>query len=58
MEYFMYLHWQMGCFVLVSAPEVIDICQDKRKTYRFLLENDFDTPRHYECPLRTFEKEA
>jgi len=34
----------MGCFVLVSAPEVIDICQDKRKTYRFLLENGFDTP--------------
>jgi len=34
----------MGCFVLVSAPEVINICQDKRKTYRFLLKNGFDTP--------------
>jgi len=34
----------MGCRVLVSAPEVIDICQDKRKTYRFLTKNSFDTP--------------
>jgi carbamoyl-phosphate synthase large subunit len=33
-----------GCQVLVSAPEVIDICQDKRKTYRFLVQNGFDTP--------------
>ena len=34
----------MGCRVLVSDPEVIDICQDKRKTYRFLVKNGFDTP--------------
>jgi carbamoyl-phosphate synthase large subunit len=34
----------MNCSVLVSAPEVIDICQDKRKTYKFLLKNNFDTP--------------
>ena len=34
----------MGCQVLVSAPEVIDNCQDKRKTYRFLVKNGFDTP--------------
>jgi carbamoyl-phosphate synthase large subunit len=34
----------MGCFVLISRPEVIDICQDKRKTYRFLLKNAFGTP--------------
>lgn len=34
----------LGCRVLVSDPEVIDICQDKRKTYKFLLKNDFDTP--------------
>ena len=33
-----------GCNVLVSSPEVVDICQDKRKTYRFLLKNGFDTP--------------
>ncbi len=34
----------LGCRVLVSEPEVIDICQDKRKTYKFLLKNNFDTP--------------
>jgi len=34
----------MGCCVLVSTPEVVDICQDKRKTYRFLFKNGFDTP--------------
>jgi len=34
----------LGCCVLVSAPEVVDICQDKRKTYRFLVKNGFDTP--------------
>lgn len=34
----------MGCRVLVSEPNVINICQDKRKTYRFLTKNGFDTP--------------
>ena len=34
----------MGCRVLVSTPEVVDICQDKRKTCRFLLKNGFDAP--------------
>jgi len=34
----------LGCRVLVSEPEVIDICQDKRKTYKFLLTNNFGTP--------------
>ena len=33
----------LGCRVLVSQPEVIDICQDKRKTYRFLAKNGFGT---------------
>jgi carbamoyl-phosphate synthase large subunit len=33
-----------GCRVLVSNPDVVDICQDKRKTYRFLTKNGFDTP--------------
>ena len=33
-----------GCRVLVSNPDVVDICQDKRKTYRFLIANGFDTP--------------
>lgn len=34
----------MGCRVLVSTVDVIDTCQDKRKTYRFLLKNGFETP--------------
>jgi carbamoyl-phosphate synthase large subunit len=34
----------MNCQVLVSSEEVINICQDKRKTYRFLNKNGFDTP--------------
>lgn len=35
---------ESGCRVLVSPPEVLDICQDKRQTYRFLVRNGFDTP--------------
>ncbi len=35
---------ELGCSVLVSKPSVINICQDKRKTYRFLIENGFDSP--------------
>ena len=33
-----------GCCVLISKLAIVDICQDKRKTYRFLLKNGFDTP--------------
>ncbi len=33
-----------GCRVLVCDPDVIDICQDKRKTYKFLLKNNFGAP--------------
>ena len=33
-----------GCCVLVSAPSVIDVCQDKRKTYQFLMDNGLDMP--------------
>jgi carbamoyl-phosphate synthase large subunit len=33
-----------GCCVLVSKPNVVDICQDKRKAFSFLLKNGFDTP--------------
>ena len=33
-----------GCKVLVSEPDIIDICQDKRRTYQFLVDNGFDTP--------------
>jgi carbamoyl-phosphate synthase large subunit len=33
-----------GCTVLISEPDVINICQDKRQTFKFLAENGFDTP--------------
>ncbi len=33
-----------NCRILVSEPQVIEICQDKRKTRRFLKKNGFDTP--------------
>ena len=33
-----------GCRVLVSDPEVIDLCQDKRQTYDFFRRNGFDCP--------------
>ena len=36
---------KLGCCVLISKPEVIDICQDKRKTFEFLSKGGFDTPR-------------
>jgi len=35
---------KLGCFVLISKPKVIDICQDKRETFSFLSEAGFDTP--------------
>ncbi len=35
---------EAGCRVLVSSEEVIDICRDKRETYRFLIKNGFDSP--------------
>ena len=34
----------LGCRVLVSRPGVVDVCQDKRKTYRFLVREGFDSP--------------
>jgi len=34
----------LGCKVLVSDPKVIEICQDKRKTFRFLTKHGFETP--------------
>ncbi|MHC4457669.1 MAG: ATP-grasp domain-containing protein [Planctomycetota bacterium] len=34
----------LGCCVLISEPDVIEICQDKRKTHKFLVSNGFDTP--------------
>jgi carbamoyl-phosphate synthase large subunit len=34
-----------GCQVLISKPGVVEICQDKRKTHRFLQEKGFDCPK-------------
>ncbi|TFG48825.1 MAG: ATP-grasp domain-containing protein [Candidatus Brocadiia bacterium] len=36
---------ELGCVVLVSDLDVINICQDKRKSCRFLLNNGFSTPK-------------
>ncbi|MEN6384582.1 MAG: ATP-grasp domain-containing protein [Phycisphaerales bacterium] len=33
-----------GCIVLVSNPGIVNICQDKRQTYKFLKKNGFETP--------------
>jgi len=35
---------KLGCRVLISEPEVVRTCQDKRETYRFLRSNGFDAP--------------
>ena len=35
---------ELGCRVLVSDPDVIDMCQDKRRTFDFLMKNGFDSP--------------
>ena len=32
----------LNCRVLVSDPQVVEICQDKRKTHRFLVKNNFN----------------
>ena len=36
---------KLGCNVLISTPEIIEVCQDKRKTFKFLTNNGFDTPK-------------
>lgn len=36
-----------GVDVIVSDPEVIDICNDKWKTYQFLVDNNINTPKTY-----------
>ena len=35
---------RLGCRVLVSDPQVIDVCQDKRRTCAFLQRHGFETP--------------
>jgi carbamoyl-phosphate synthase large subunit len=34
----------IGCTVLISNPNAVNICQDKRETFKFLVKNGFDTP--------------
>ncbi|MBE0421902.1 ATP-grasp domain-containing protein [Pseudoalteromonas nigrifaciens] len=38
---------EMGIDVIVSDPEVIDICNDKWKTYQFLIQHNIKTPTTY-----------
>ncbi|MGN0157319.1 MAG: GNAT family N-acetyltransferase [Lachnospiraceae bacterium] len=38
---------KVGTRVIVSDPDVVDICNDKWKTYLFLKENGFQAPRTY-----------
>jgi len=35
---------ELGCRVLVSDPDVIDTCRDKRRTFELLVKNGFDSP--------------
>lgn len=37
----------IGTRVIVSEPEIIEICNDKWKTYNFLKENGFNVPKTY-----------
>jgi carbamoyl-phosphate synthase large subunit len=41
---------RLGCRVLVSRPDVIDICQDKRETHHFLRQHGFATPAVWTVP--------
>ncbi len=34
---------ERGCTVIVSEPAVVEVCQDKRKSYEFLCEHKFGT---------------
>lgn len=38
---------KMGIKVIVSDPEVIEVCNDKWKTYMFLTNNGFHAPRSF-----------
>lgn len=40
---------EIGTKVLVSDPNVIEICNDKWKTYQFLVENGINTPKSFLC---------
>ncbi len=45
-----------GCMVLVSKPQVVNICQDKRETFKFLVQNGFDTPQTLSVKQATAKK--
>ncbi|OQA00148.1 MAG: carbamoyl phosphate synthase-like protein [Planctomycetes bacterium ADurb.Bin401] len=47
---------KIGCTVLVSEPDVVSICQDKRKTYEFLKENNFQTPLTMDAQIALSKK--
>jgi carbamoyl-phosphate synthase large subunit len=36
---------RLGCRVLVSEPDAVDTCQDKRRTFGFLTKQGFGTPK-------------
>jgi carbamoyl-phosphate synthase large subunit len=36
-----------GCTVLISNSKAVNICQDKRETFKFLIKNNFDTPQTF-----------
>lgn len=38
---------EIGTKVIVSDPQIIEVCNDKWKTYNFLKDNDFHTPRSF-----------
>lgn len=38
---------EVGTKVIVSDPEVIEICNDKWMTYEFLIKNGFDAPKSF-----------
>jgi carbamoyl-phosphate synthase large subunit len=46
-----------GGVVLVSDSDVVDICQDKRKTFKFLAKNGFDTPKTF-TPKQALSKKV
>ena len=39
---------ELGCINLVSDADVVDMCQDKRKTFKFLKEKGFGVPKTYD----------
>jgi carbamoyl-phosphate synthase large subunit len=38
---------EVGTFLMLSDKSVLDICEDKWKTYQFFIENNISTPKSY-----------